>query len=348
MTRSPHPGTAKRGRTKTPPAGPQPDLGRSRTHPARRWLRQVTPAFRPGAGSDRGPNPIIAPRTMARRALLALIAIMSFLACLTAATVSVVHDKAESWQRQISDEVTIQVRPIDGGNIEEAVTRAVEIALQIPGVRSAGALSADDAAALLEPWLGRDFDLDVLAVPRLIAVRVAPDADLEGLARRLADDVPGATVDDHGQWLKRLSRAAGWITWSGIVVVLLVLMATALSVVFATRGAMATNRDVIEVLHFIGAEDRYVATEFQRHFLALGLKGAGFGGVAAIVVFLIASFVSGLGGQRPENAEIRSLFGNLFVGPWGYAVTLAIVILVAAAVAATARATVQRTINELD
>ena len=348
MTRAPHPGATRRGRGTAPAAGPHPDADRRRTHPARRWLRQVTPAFRPGVGSDRGANPIIPPRTMARRALLSLIAIMSFLACLTAAAVSVIHGKAESWQRQISDEITIQVRPIDDSDTEQAVARAVEIALQIPGVRSAVALSADDATELLEPWLGRDFDLDILAVPRLIAVRIAPSADLDGLARRLAEAVPGATVDDHGQWLGRLSRAAAWVTWAGVAIVVLVLMATALSVVFATRGAMATNRDVIEVLHFIGAEDSYVAAEFQRHFLALGLKGAGIGGAVAIFLFLIAGLVSGFGGERPEDAGIRALFGDIFVGLSGYVATLAIIILVAAAVAVTARTTVQRTISELD
>ncbi|MHA1189308.1 MAG: cell division protein FtsX [Alphaproteobacteria bacterium] len=357
MTRAPRPNppssdtaspaAAPRAKSMAPPAEPAPAPRRGTTHPARRWLRQVTPAFRPGTGNDNGANAIIPPRTMARRALMALISIMSFLACLTAATVSVVHGKAESWQRQISDEVTIQIRPIDGGNIEDAVARAVDIALQIPGVRSAGALSSDESAALLEPWLGRDFDLEVLAVPRLVAVRVAPDADLASLARRLGEAVPGATVDDHGQWLSRLASAAGWVTWSGVAIVLLVLSATALSVVFATRGAMASNHDVIEVLHFIGAEDSYIATEFQRHFLALGLKGAAMGGGVAIGLFLIAGFVSGLGGERPENAAIRSLFGDIFVGPTGYAATVAIIILVAAAVAITARLTVQRTIGEL-
>ena len=42
---------------------------------------------------------------------------------------------------------------------------------------------------------------------------------------------------------------------------------------------MAANRPVIEVLHFIGARDRYIAGQFQRHFLWLGLKGGAIGGL---------------------------------------------------------------------
>ena len=40
----------------------------------------------------------------------------------------------------------------------------------------------------------------------------------------------------------------------GIAVLVLMLSATVLTVVFATRGAMAGNGHIIEVLHFVGAE----------------------------------------------------------------------------------------------
>ena len=60
---------------------------------------------------------------------------------------------------------------------------------------------------------------------------------------------------------------------AGVGILILMLAATMLSVTFATRGAMATNRPVIEVLHFIGAKNGFIAGHFQRHFLMLGLQG---------------------------------------------------------------------------
>ena len=65
---------------------------------------------------------------------------------------------------------------------------------------------------------------------------------------------------------------------AGLAVLGLVLVVTVLSVTFATRAAMATNRPVIEVLHFIGAKDNFIAAHFQKHFLQLGLKGGLLGG----------------------------------------------------------------------
>ena len=307
-----------------------------------------------GAGAEnrpappRAPNPLVSPRTVARRALLSLVAIMSFLACLAIAAVSIVSDKAAGWQRQIADEVTIQIKPADGVDLDQAAARAADVAMQVPGVRSAEPLDQAAADALLEPWLGSDFDSSELPVPRLVAVRIGDGVDLAALARRVAEAVPSATIDDHGIWLERLAALANMMTLLGLVVLALVFVATALSVVFATRGAMAGNRDVIEVLHFVGAEDSYVAGQFQRHFLLLGLRGAGIGGLFAIVLFALVGLVARWQGSSPDEAQLRSLFGGMVVGLPGYLGAALAVLALAVIIAATAGLTVRRTLKDLD
>ena len=70
---------------------------------------------------------------------------------------------------------------------------------------------------------------------------------------------------------------ANTIIGIGVVLVVLVLVAAGLAVIFATRGAMAGNREVVEVLHFVGANDDFIAKEFQRRFFRLGLRGSVIG-----------------------------------------------------------------------
>src|SRR5262245_16945788 len=104
--------------------------------PAAELAKQLTHAGgRPPA--PRTQSPIVPPRTVARRALLSLVAIMSFLSCLAVASVAVVADRAEGWQRQIADEVTIQIKPEDGVDLDQTAARAAEIAMQVPGILSA-------------------------------------------------------------------------------------------------------------------------------------------------------------------------------------------------------------------
>jgi cell division transport system permease protein len=316
--------------------------------PAKALVGQIAVGTDGRPAPPRVPNPIVPPRTVARRTLLTLVAIMSFLACLSVAAVSVVADRAQGWQRQIAHEVTIQVKPVDGVDVVQSVARAVDIATQVPGVSSATPIGAEESAALLEPWLGSGFDANELPIPRLVAVQVGENADLAALSRRLAEEVPNASLDDHGQWLQRLAAMARVMTLLGVVVLALVFTATALCVVFATRGAMASNRTVIEVLHFVGAEDSYVAREFQRHFLLLGLRGAGLGGAAAVLLFLLVGFFGRLEGSTPEEAQLRSLFGGLSVGLNGHIGAALTVLALAIIIAVTARFTVRRTLTELD
>src|SRR5256885_9420003 len=102
--------------------------------------------------------------------------------------------------------------------------------------------------------------------------------DLAALKKALADKVAGASLDDHRAWIDRMRTMARTTIAGGIGLVILMLVATVLSVIFATRGAMATNRPIVEVLHFIGAKSGFIAGQFQRHFLMLGLQGGVIGG----------------------------------------------------------------------
>ena len=144
-------------------------------------------------------------------------------------------------------------------------------------------------------------------MPRLIVVKIARGAapDLPQLRRMLAEQVPGATLDDHRGWIDRMRTMAGTAVAAGIAILLLVIAATVLSVTFATRGAMATNKPVIEVLHFVGAKNGFIAGRFQRHFLLLGLQGGAIGGGVAIVLFALAGLISGwFAGTRRGRADL--------------------------------------------
>ena len=221
--------------------------------------------------------------------------------------------------------------------------------MQVPGITSATALDKEQSTALLKPWLGSDFDISDLPIPRLIAVRVDDERrSADARPPAASEEVPTASLDDHGEWLQRLSAMSHVMTAVGLVVLGLVFAATALCVVFATRGAMAGNRIVIEVLHFVGAEDSYIAREFQRHFLLLGLKGAGIGGGIAMGLFFIVSFLGRLEGPTPEEAQLRSLFGGVAVGLNGYVGAAVTVLALAIIIAVTARLTVRRTLRDLD
>jgi cell division transport system permease protein len=298
----------------------------------------------------RKPSQLIPENTMAGNALTIVVAIMCFLACLTLGSVTLVRDASREWQGDILREVTIQVRPTDGRDAAADAARAASIARLFPGVSSAEVLTDEQSSALLEPWLGTGLDLSDLPVPRLIVVRVSDPngVDLAELARKIKADVPTATLDDHRAWTSRIQTMASATVLVGLSILALVFIATILSVVFATRGAMAGNKDVVSVLHFVGAEDGYIAREFQRHFLMLGLRGGLAGAAAAAVLFLAMGLILGPSVDSGTGEQMSALFGRFSVGPIGYFGALGIAFLIAVMTAVTSRIAVYRYLAETD
>jgi cell division transport system permease protein len=293
---------------------------------------------------------IVPADTIAGRALVAVIAIMTFLAALTLGAVVLIRATATEWQSEVAREVTIQVRPAAGRDIEADVKAAADIAAKQPGIAGVRPYSKAETARLLEPWLGTGLTFDDLPVPRLIVVRLAPEAtpDLAQLAKAVTAAVPGATLDDHRGWIDRMRTMARTAVAIGIGLLLMVLVATVLSVTFATGGAMAANRPIIEVLHFVGAKDGFIAGQFQRHFLLLGLTGGVIGGVAAMLMFLAAGFLGDWFKGTAGEGQAAALFGSFAIGLTGYGAIAALVVLIAAVTAGASRLTVYRTLGSIE
>lgn len=289
---------------------------------------------------------IVPERSVAGRSLLAVVAIMTFLAAVTAGGVQLVASAAADWGSQVSQEVTVQVRPQEGRDLSADVDRALTTVRGMPGITEARAYTDQETARMLEPWLGTGLDLADLPVPRLIVGRVGGTPDFGRLRALLADRVPSASLDDHRFWVARLAEMARTMVAGGLGVLALMIVATGLSVVFATRGAMAGNRDVVSVLHFVGAHDGFIAAEFQRHFLWLGLKGGLIGGALAGAAFMTVHLLSGRWVATAGGDQLQALFGSFTVGLPGYLAIAATVLLVALTTGLTSRLTVHRVLRD--
>jgi len=295
-------------------------------------------------------SPIVPRASIAGRALVAVVAIMTFLASVTTGTVLLVSASAAEWQSEVASEITIQVRPVAGRDLDRdaaAVTTAIRAQ---PGIIEVRPFSKEESAKLLEPWLGSGLALDDLPVPRVIVARVQPGTalDLAALRNRVTQAAPTASVDDHRAWIERMRSMTGATVLAGIGILALVIVATIISVSFATRGAMAANRPIVEVLHFVGAGDRYIANRFLRHFLRLGLEGGLIGGGIAMLGFGFSESIAGWFSGTPVGDQFAALLGTFSLRPSGYLALAAQALLIAAITAWASRRTLFATLNEID
>ena len=291
---------------------------------------------------------IVPPASIAGNALTVVIAIMSFLACLTAGAVYMINQSAQAWVNDISSEITVELDPVNEADIEKKMTLVSLFLAKQKGITEVKPLTAEDSAKLLEPWLGQSSALQALPIPRLIAVEIdrsnPPDIDL--IKTALSQNFEGVTLDDHRRWqaeIRTLTRSAAL---GGIAVLGLVAAATIAVIVSATRSAMASNREIIEVLYFVGVNERFISSEFERHFLGLGVRAGLMGAVAAAIAFLLLPLATHmLGASTVTAAETQRLIGSGELDLPGYFLCVLVVIVVACLCMITSRLCVIRVLK---
>ena len=298
----------------------------------------------------RNMSPIVPRASISGRALVAVVAIMTFLASITTGAVLLVSASAAEWQSEVASEITVQVRPKAGRDLDRDVAAAAAAMRTQAGIVEVRPFSKEELAKLLEPWLGSGLSIEQLPVPRVIVARLQPGTtlDLAALRGRVKQVAPTASVDDHRAWIERMRSMTGATVFAGIGILALVIMATIISVSFATRGAMAANRPIVEVLHFVGAGDSYIANRFLRHFLRLGLEGGVIGGGAAMLAFGFSESIAGWFSGTPVGDQFAALLGTFSLRPSGY-LTLALqAVLIAGITAWASRRTLFATLNDID
>ena len=307
-----------------------------------------SPAEPARRGKAQANAPIVPAGSVTGRSLTLVIAIMCFLACLTAGAVYMINQSADAWLKDLASEVTIQVSPRDGVDTEKTLRDVAAALGQTPGITGTRILALQDSTALLEPWLGKSDALKSLPVPRLIAVDIDRSAslDLAAVGRSLTGKFEGVTLDDHRQWQRQIRTVTRSLALGGVAILILVAAATTAIIVSATKSSMASNREIVEVLNFVGANDRFIAREFEKHFLRLGIRAGCVGASLAALVFITMPLVLEiLGGGPVMMAEMHRLIGTGSLDTAGFVLLGIVVVIISALCMLTSRLGVYRILN---
>lgn len=277
-----------------------------------------------------------------------LIALMVYLAGLALAGTLALDGMLRIWDLSLSATMTVEIpaqavtaQPAD----DASLTAAMDVLRATPGILGAEPVDRAATAKLVEPWLGTALSPEELALPRLIDLRIAPqDLDLAALRTKLAAAAPGAIVDDHRSWMDRLVGLGVAIESIAVGILALIGAACVFTVIFTTRAGLAVHREVIDLLHLMGARDGYIAGQFQREALWLGFKGGIMGLVLAVLTLLVLHRASASAEFLGEQA---SLLPALRLTPWHWASLLLLPVAASLIATVTARITVMRALARL-
>jgi cell division transport system permease protein len=293
-------------------------------------------------------GPIIPPEAAPLKTLTVVMAIMCYLACLAIGALILINRAVDAWTGGLQSEVTVQIRQMSDSDIEAEIAKADALLRKTEGVVSTAVLDREAGAKLLEPGLGPIKALDELPIPRLIRVAVNPAAppDFNALNEALAKEVKGASLDTHQRWQTELTRMAGVLKYLSYAVLALIAISAIAIVIFATRTVLDANRDVVDVLHLVGARDGFIARQVQRRFLKTGLMA----GCAGMLVGLMTFLLLGFSGSGPGSGGIAEASRSLLFAPVGvswisYATLLAVPVVATLISVLTAKFTLMRMLH---
>lgn len=260
----------------------------------------------------------IMPREKGAVSLDLVIAVMAFLAALALGAALISERAAVSWRTGLAGRITVQVLPPQNGHpdFDTQTQAAVSVLRRTAGIAHVAPLSESETLGLVKPWLGSDVLVEDLPLPRLIDATLAPgtDVDLAKLRMQLKLSAPDSLLDDHSRWLSRLRSLADGIIWSAYGVLALIALATAATVSFATRAGLQAHREIVQLLHQMGAQADFVAQAFEWHYffaaLCAGLIGAG----VAAVLFLASGVLEFAGVEAVPFLPPLTLHGTEL--PW--------------------------------
>ncbi|VEJ44484.1 cell division protein FtsX [Bartonella vinsonii] len=300
--------------------------------------------------NQKNTTPIIPNGNISGRALVTVIAIMTFLSSLTLIGVDLVQRAAKSWSNQISYEATIQIRPIENVDIEKALYDAVKLVKTFQGVQDAKIVDQTATEKLLEPWLGTGLSLNELPLPRLIIVTLNEKEaiDFHAINHAIKTQIPGGQFDDHRVWVDRFTTMAHTTVFIGFSILMLVLSSLILTVIFSTRNALAENAHIINVLYFLGTETLFIARQFDWHFFKTALRGALYGGATS--TFLFAAFIvwTNYNLGRVETSQITAMFGHLSISSIPYGKIIGLIFFVSLLTMLTNRMTILAQLKKID
>ncbi len=246
----------------------------------------------------------ILPREKGAAPLDVVIAVMAFLAALALGASLLANRAALSWREGLEGKLTVQILPPAEGNAQTALAAETDAVLAVlrntDGIVHAGAVSQEDEIALVKPWLGADALVSDLPLPQLIDAAIRPGArvDVSALAVRVKAAAPDAVIDDHSHWIGRLKALADTVIYSAYGILLLIAVATAAAVTFATRAGLEAHHEIVGLLHQMGAHSGFIARAFERHYAFSAFLAAAIGAGLAALVYVAAGGLE-LAGVEP-------------------------------------------------
>lgn len=225
----------------------------------------------------------------------AIMVILVYIGSLAIAAQAALWRTSASWEHDLKNRLTVELPFIDGETYkqrQDITNLLIKELSSLPEIDHLVVIPDDEKERLLKAWVKDDELLEILPMPALIDLDLKSGVQTSGdaLRKKLSLNFKEANIHSHAEWMDRLDgflKTLGALAGFMLFLTALILMAV---IIIICRAALSVQSTTIELLHYMGATDTLIATQFQKHIQRLAVPCA-IGGYALACVTMLALVV---------------------------------------------------------
>ena len=227
-----------------------------------------------------------------------MVGMAALLLCMGASINSWVVDSHGSYTNSFTVDI-----PAQGEGGDAKLVKVQEAIQKLKGVTAIARLGDERMREMLSPWFGSGEVVQDLPLPIVLDVRLdnkAPAPNYAALQKELSAIVEGTQVDAREKWVASFSQFSGALQALVSALAMTIVIVMSVTISFASRASLQLHGRTVGLLHSMGAEDQYIASQFQREAFLLTMRGALIGCAFAGLLYLIA-------GQYVASLQVATL-----------------------------------------
>lgn len=218
-----------------------------------------------------------------------------------------------------TNNITVNIPVLDGEHSpsDEAITKIINALQQSSGVEAVVRVEQKNLQKMLVPWLGETMANAELPLPIVLDVTLkdGTTVDIPKLQTALSQLAAGTEVDTHEAWVSAFISFSTAIRTVIAMFAILIIISIGLMIAFTSRASLHLHSKAVSLLHSIGAEDGYIARQFQQEACALTLRGASAGCVIAALGFWgMGQYMQSLGNSSIPSLDMSQMHFFLLAG----------------------------------
>ncbi len=236
-----------------------------------------------------------------------LIGMMVALAALLLCFVVTINGWVIERHGDYTNNITVNIPVIDSEHVpsDEAINKIIDTLQKSQGVAMVTRVEPEKLQKMLVPWLGETMASAELPLPIVLDVTLknGVTVDVHKLQDALAQLIANTEVDTHEAWVTAFISFSTAIRTVITMFAVLIVVSIGLMIAFTSRASLRLHSKAVHLLHSVGAEDNYIARQFQQEACSLTMRGAGAGCIIAAIGFWgMGQYMQSLG-----NSSIPSL-----------------------------------------